>query len=299
MNVYLGLNGHANSESLPLRFGIYITEHHQQFCTLEDAFFDNDGTNSQRHNEIDRGNKHYLGSLIIPSSIKGEISSKFPCRLVLGQPSNSNQLPPVITILRLDNNIGDITITKHISGMIKRGRITKFDLINCFHPAYLAGEIKDSNDCEEIFHKLRSSNPVKIEISGKMDELVLESADEIKRAVESFSNDNVDLLSPPTYEKLNLSDKVKYGYVMVDAYIEDVWRDSDKVRVKIINSKGHIQDLHSFKIRDHLAIHHDYTYDYLKSRIHQRGHFAVCMSPPCKGYMAESVTSIALQLMSK
>ena len=55
--------------------------------------------------------------------------------------------------------------------------------------------------------------------------------------------------------------------------------------------------LHSFKQREHLAAHHQKTFEYLQSRIGQRAHFAVCMSEPCKGFLAESVTSIALQLM--
>ena len=40
MNLFLGLKGHTNQESLPLRFGFQITETHQKFCHLKDALYD-------------------------------------------------------------------------------------------------------------------------------------------------------------------------------------------------------------------------------------------------------------------
>ena len=48
MKVFIWINGHTNNESLPLRFGIRLTEIHQQFATLNESVFDENGTNRQR-----------------------------------------------------------------------------------------------------------------------------------------------------------------------------------------------------------------------------------------------------------
>lgn len=300
MKVYLGLRGHTNSESLPLRFGIQITEIHQQFCTLEDAIFDPDGTDRQRQDEINRGNKHYTGQLCVPNAVKGGEDHKLQCRVVLGAPKLSDQLPPIVTILTNSYSHGDLTVTKHISGMVKRGRITAEDIIDYLHPAYAAGKIHDSNDVEEIYALKICQDRVPDALpKSKADVAILESAEEIKEAIESFSIDDTDLQAPPTFKRLDLSDHVKYKYTMADAYIEDAWMGDGKIWIKVLGSDGTSTDLHSFVQRDHLAFHHKKAFKYLESRVGQRAHFAVCLSEPCKGYLAESVTSIALQLMRK
>lgn len=298
MKLYLGINGHANNESLPLRFGISITQKHQQFPELINALYDEKGTLGQRQDEINSGNKHYMGELYIPNeNINGE-PYKFDCRLVLSSPS-IGQSPKIITILKRDRNSGDMTVTKHISGMLKRNQIDKNDLINYFHPAYTNGLIQDSNDCEEIFQKLKNERPQTVLSTSKSDDIIIQSADELKEIVNQFDIDGTNLSEKLTFKQLQLSPSIKYKYVMADAYIEDVWQSEDKIWVKAINSKGELQDFHSFKVRDHLSQHHEYAYEYFKSRIGQRAFFAICMSEPCRGFLAESVTSIALQLMRK
>lgn len=76
----MGLNGHANNESLPLRFGISIVHKYQQYPNLVDPLFDEKGTLSQRQNEIESGNKHYLGKLQIPN----DDPKKIPMNLIAG-----------------------------------------------------------------------------------------------------------------------------------------------------------------------------------------------------------------------
>ncbi len=296
MKLYLGLNGHANNESLPLRFGISITQKHQQFPELVNFFYDEKGTLSQRQNEIDSGNKHYTGELHIPNEDTTAEPYKFDCRLVLSSPA-IGQSPKIITILKKDTNSGDMTVTKHISEMLKRNQITKDELINNFHPAYINGLIKNSNDCVDIYLKLKEKRPHTVLSTSKTDELIIQSADELKQVVNQFDLEETQLSEKLTYKELQLSPGVKYKYVMADAYIEDAWKAEDKIWIKAINSKGESQDFHSFKIREHLSQHHEYAFDYFKSRIGQRAFFAICMSEPCRGYLAESVTSIAMQLM--
>jgi hypothetical protein len=297
MKVFLGLNGHTNNESLPLRFGIKIKEHHQQFCILQNAIKDQEGTKRQRQDEIERGNEHYSGELLIPGLDKNNAPAPFKCRVVLGVPKLDHQSPPIITLLR-DGSRGDMTVTKHISGMVKRGKITSDDIIHLLHPAYIADKIKDSNDVEEIVASSIINKPeAPVLTISKADELILSSADEIKATIDSFPIEGIELEAGPNFKRLSLKERVKYQYSMADAYVEDAWTANDKIWVRVIGSNGEKTDLHSFKQRDHLAVHHQKTLEYLQSRIGQRAHFAVCMSDPCKGFLAESVTSIALQLM--
>ena len=101
MKVFLSLYGHTNSASLPLRMGIAITEKHQQFAILEDAKYDEEGTLSQRQNELDRGNKHYTGTLVIPNESRSVVKPYcLDCRVVLGSPK-TNSSPNLLFVKAL------------------------------------------------------------------------------------------------------------------------------------------------------------------------------------------------------
>lgn len=297
MKLYLSLHGHANRASLPLRHGIRIVNRHQQNVDLENFLFDEIGTQNQRQSEIIRGNKHYTGRLSIPNEV-GSGVSKFDCRVVVGSPSTSDQLPPIITILRKDFNKGDMTVTSHVEGMLKRGKINSEDLINIFHPAYLSGKLLTSNDCESIFdEQIRSKTPV-LSLGDPTVTALLKDPDIVVSIIQSNSIDGVDLKDPLTYKALPI-EGVKYRYVLADAYIENVRIENDCIMFSCINSKGDMQEMHSFKLspRPHLHSLHTYAFNYLKEREQQRAIFAICDTEPCRGFIAESVTAISLQLM--
>ncbi len=299
MKVFLSLFGHTNSASLPLRMGIAITEKHQQFATLENAEYDEAGSLGQRQNEIDRGNRHYTGTLVIPNKDKdaGE-PYRLDCRVVLGAPRTSDQSPPVITLLMKSSNRGDMTVTAHIERMLKRSQITTQDLIKFFHPAYVRGEITSSNDCEDIYRKQVETIKLEAKDADPAGQEILKNPEPILKAIIGSEIDGVELRSPSKFQKLTIT-KVRYEYVMADAYIEDVRIEDDMIQFKCIDSKGEMRDMHSFKLspRPHLNALHQYAFEYLKSRQEQRALFAVCNSDPCKGFFAESVTAISLQLM--
>ncbi len=297
MEIYLSLNGHANSVSLPLRLGRRITEQHQQFVKLEDGQFDEIGTRSQRQKEVDDGRRHYLGTLVIPhESPEHDEPYRLKCRVVLGEPSRPDQRPPVITVLRSDTNKGDLTVTRHLDGMLKRGKITHDHILQVFHPAYRNGELQSSNDCEDVFsQRIRVSLPP-IDANDLTALAMLRDPGPVARVVEDVGSDDMALKAPLTYRRLPIHD-VKYEYVLADAYISDAWMDGDVIYVTFINSRGQEQTSRSFKPRDHLVKHHQRAFAYLRERKEQRALFAVCNSGPCRGFLAESVTSIALQIM--
>lgn len=299
MQIYLSIYGHTNNASLPLRMGITITEKHQQFATLEAVKFDDVGTSSQRQDEIERGNRHYKGTLLIPNENRTiDKPYQFDCRVVLGAPKSSEQRPPVITLLRLDGNRGDMTVTAHIERMLKRGQITTSDLIEVFHPAYIRGEIQSSNDCEDIFRNNIASIKIPTSNADPVGQEILKNPEPILRTLIDNEVEGVQLKAPPIYKKLIIPG-VKYQYVMADAYIEDVRIENDAIVFNCIDSQGENRRIHSFKLspRKHLSALHNYAFEYLKSRQEQRAMFAVCNSDPCKGFLAESVTAISLQLM--
>jgi hypothetical protein len=297
MDIFLSLNGHANTLSLPLRLGIRITERHQQFAELEGAQFDERGTRTQRQNEIDEGRKHYLGTLVIPhESPEGGEPYRLDCRLVLGETSGARQRRPVITVLRADNNKGDMTVTRHLEGMLKLGKINRDDVIRVFHPAYIRGDLQSSNDCEEVFSRQVQVPVSTISTDDQTARAILRDPASVVRAVLGAASEDVALKASLTFKPLPIPG-VKYKYVLADAYISDVWMDGDVIKATFINSRGQEQTCHSFKPRDHLGEHHRRAFAYLSDRKDQRALFALCDSEPCRGFLAESVTSIALQIM--
>jgi hypothetical protein len=296
MELFLSINGHANRESLPLRYGLQITEKHQQFCILHDAIHDTEGTKSQRQNEIEKGRKHFGGKLEIMGVDPNKNHEPFSTKCVIEETNDKFKLPPIVTLLR-DGSRSDLATTMHIGNMVKRGKIDVEDIIKYLHPEYIDGNIRDSNDVEEIYQTkilpLRKGLEIETEGTG------LSISYDIPKIIETIASipDDEGINLPPRFKKLELSSSVKYKYSMADAFVEDVWMDNEKIYLKVIGSNEESTNLHSFKQRSHLAIHHKKTYEYLKSRIGQRAIFAVCMSEPCKGFLAESVTSIALQVM--
>lgn len=299
MKVFVSIFGHANGVSLPLRMGIVITEKHQQFAELSEAHYDEIGSKNQRQIEIERGNRHYTGILEIPHVDKNINSPyKLKCRVVLAEPKHHDQRPPVVTILKQDGNAGDMTVTKHLEHMLKRAQISVQDLLDIFHPAYVRGEIQSSNDCEDIYrHKVES---LKLHLSniGPAEKEILKNPQPIVQAIVDNQIDSVELKGPLQYKRLTIQN-VKYEYVLADAYIENVRIEDDMIKFNCIDSNGNERELHSFKLspRKHLSALHQYAIEYLYSRQEQRALIAICNSDPCKGFFAESVTAISLQLM--
>ena len=310
MKVYVNQYGHINKSVLPLRFGISINKAHQSFADIENANFDPIGTENQRRDEIDRGNKHYLGTLLINKDNINDGLYSCIGRFVIGPPSkylirDREKRDVVVTALRpeIENLKSDIATTKHLDGMLKRNRITTQEIIDFLHPAYLDGKITESNDIEEILADKIKPARQKIEkpISSS-DRVIIENAPEIIETIGNFDS-GLDIVTdnenkePLLFKPLSLKSSVKFSYVMADAYIIDAGQKNDRVWITIINSKSEEQTLESFSMRPHLRQHHDRAAEYLKSRIGDRAFFAICVSDKYNGVLAESVTSIALDLM--
>ena len=312
MKVFVPQFKHINKSVLPLRFGVSITQTHQSFCELTNYQYDDEGTKRQRGDEKSRGNKHYLGTLIVNNEDRNDQPINLKGRFVISPPREGHERDVVVTALRedIENLKSDIAVTKHLEGMLKRGRVTTQEIIEYFHPEYMSGKINESNDLEDVFQNL--IRPIKAQALPsvtKADQGILESADEIIASIdelelegkESGSKNEVSLnrRRPLTFKPLHLKPSVKFEYVMAEAYVVDAGRTDGKVWVECINSKGETQRLQSFTLRSHLAHHHDHAAQYLVNQKGERAFFAICVSPQYEGVLAESVTSIALQLMQQ
>lgn len=304
MRLYLSIFGHANKASLPLRFGVSLTEKRQQFCELANAIFDEEGTSQQRAAEIEKGRKHYSGELIIRKPDDSSNFDPMPCRVVVESPNSADQAPRVVTILTMGDVKGDLTVTRHIEGMLKRNQIQPSDLIEVFHPAYRNGNLKDSNDCEELWreHICSKEQPVEVVDQGnrKVQESLISDSSNFREAMSVDDIDEVDVKAPLTYVEMVIPG-VQNTYVMADAFIESVEKSQNgsKILLTFINSKGLQQTIESFPLNQklmHLAPLHNYAFNYLMERQQQRAKFAICMSPSYRGTFAESVTAIALQI---
>ena len=289
---------HANKAVMPLRFGVSISEKRQQYCDLESYNFDPEGTKRQRPNEIDKGRKHYIGTLVIRSPEPYGENINLSGRWIIEEPQAEGHRPSLVTALRvgLGDFMGDLTVTKHLEEMLKRNRVSTEEIIGYMHPAYLKGNIQTSNDLEDILANEIIPDRAQPEPLPSLNDGIV---DVPPPSVSGQPEDDVDQEDrrPLVFEPLEIKASIKYQYVWADAFILDVGLSDKKLWVSVINSKGEKQTLESFEIRNHLIAHHEYALKYLKSRKGQRAFFAICVSEPYKGTLAESVTSIALELM--
>lgn len=305
MEVFINQFGKINNAVLPLRFGISIAQTHQCFAKLEDPVLDEEGTRRQRDDEkFDKGRKHYIGTLIVPKEGRSEKPHRCKGRFIVGPPPPTKDLNRLITALREDVEglRNDIATSRHLEGMLKRNRVSTKEIIDYLHPAYLNGRIQDSNDIEIILQdEIVPERPQNTVQRSAADQGIVESEPEITTALDAVDVSDVDedqeTIDPLVFKELLLKPTIKFRYVMADAFVIDAGRRQDCIWVKVINSKGDEQELTSFSVRSHLAQHHDRTLDYLTSRVGQRAFMAICISDPYKGVLAESVTSIALDLM--
>lgn len=89
---------HAKEDSIPLRLGRYLP---RDKVYLEGIENDEEGTNGQKPNEIERGNRHAIADLWLEAEA-GESLGRW--RFVLGRPREDWQDPPVVTVFPVDRS---------------------------------------------------------------------------------------------------------------------------------------------------------------------------------------------------
>lgn len=301
MNVFVPQFGKVNTAVLPLRFGITITQTHQCFATLEDATVCEESTRRQRDDEKnDKGRKVFTGTLVINREDKNDAPYRCIGKFVVEPPPPLKDRDRIITALRQDFEElkNDIATSRHLEGMLKHNRITTKEIIDILHPAFLAGRIKESNDIEKILEdEIKPGRPTPNAPKSQSDGGIMESGSEIIDATDDIDIDDDENIKPLVFKELNLKPSIKFSYVMADAHILDAGSSDGFIWVSLINSKGVEQELKSFSVREHLSHHHERVLEYFLSRRGQRAFLAICVSEKYKGILAESVTSIALDLM--
>ena len=292
MKLFVPPNGHANLITFPLRFGVSIPKDQIRNVALLDEEFDEEGTENQNKRERDGGRKHYLGKIFFESSDQA-IKIEEEVRAVLEMPVRQDQYPKLITVLMKEHTAGDNTVTKHLEGMHRDGKVTTQDVATIFHKAYTEGRLRNSNDVEAVYQQ---------EIAAKAQ---VDSAEPglqgnpstVTQGIDGTTDDDGELMAPMRRKAMDIPG-VQYKYAMADAYIWGVEISDDMICFKYLDEEGFEQSIHSFKLskRPYLAGLHDYALNYLKERSEKRAKFAICVSEKCYGFLAESVTAISLQM---
>ena len=102
MQIHIQLHGKANKVSLPLRFGIHLTERHQVKAQLEDFSYDEDATKMQSEYERDKGRRHYIGTLKILSPSDSAENIRVKLRAVVQDPHLNHFDPVLVTVLGVE-----------------------------------------------------------------------------------------------------------------------------------------------------------------------------------------------------
>lgn len=300
MRIHIQLHGKANKISLPLRYGIHLTEKHQVKGDLEDFVCDQQGTKMQSEFEREKGRRHYLGVLRLACADTTQGDIRIKLRAVIQEPNRSGFDPSLVTVLGIDATPGDSSITKHLDGMLQRHRITTEDIRTIFFEEYSKGKIQDSNDLEVIFQE-RIAPFAQVNPGDRMSETIANNPESITRVLDAVPLDPSDegLKRPMTTYPLDLAN-AKYSYVMAEAYIENVRLIDDRICFDYVNETGELQTIKSFKLGHFpkLKSLHSTAIDYFRQRQGDRAFFSICIADNyASGLLAESVTAISLQLM--
>lgn len=292
MPLFVPPNGHANKYTIPLRFGVVLEREDCHKAILEDALYDEEGTLNQTKRERDKGRKHYTGVLRIKTqSSNVDISTKI--RAVVEFPFDANKKPLLVTVLGVDGTKGDNTISSFLENLAQVGKITVEDIRTVFHDAYKNDRIKSAFDVQQIYESEIQS---KATVDGSQQKELQSNPEVLTEATNVPSVEDIDLKSAMTTKPLPIPG-VKYEYVMANAYIENVRVENEKIFFSYIDENEELKEIHSFKMnRSNLAHLYDHAFKYFKDREEQRAIFAICMSQPCSGFLAESVTAISLQM---
>ena len=302
MQIHIQLHGKANKISLPLRFGIHLTEQHQVKAQLEDFSYDENGTKMQSEYERDKGRRHYIGTLKLlpPSHSADDIRVKL--RAVIQDPHVNHFDPALVTVLGVEQTPGDNAVTKHLEGMLQRHRITIEDIRTIFFNEYTNGNIRDSNDLETVFSTKIAPNAV-VEPGDRTSETIAENPEEITAIIDNAPIDSSDegLKKPMSIYPLNIP-STKYSYVLAEAYIENVTITDDRICFEYVDNYGQLTPIKSFKMSNFPRLRklHKTAIEYFKERDGSRAFFSICIADNyADGLLAESVTAISLQLMRR
>lgn len=294
MKILITKSGHANCDSLPLRFGLHFDQD-TELTLVNEIFLKVDEKYSERKHysaNFDLVNCRGLGNFIVSSDLIPELITVWGSN----DRDTEHKLSDVIRSLRID------------------GVLTSLDLLN-LHPDYKSGRIRthanlidvlaDKKSQPEILRireiaakaeleaelAIKERNALEERLKHALDavEVAKSEATKYKNAYEQqleervkmnkLADQKIDSQIMGAAEKITETWQSKTGSAYlnfgIDAYIAEVGRNGDQIQLTYINENGVKVTINDFGYEGFV----EYVYDYLKSKLNSRAVFIITHKP--------------------
>jgi hypothetical protein len=286
---------HAKEDSIPLRLGRYLSGDR---VYLEDIEEDEDGTNGQKPNEIDRGNWHALADLWL-EAVGGESLGRW--RFVLGRPHEDWQDAPVVTVLPVNRD--SIKSEGALSLLLQRERksgkhawLTPIYVAEVLHDLYRNERLRHVEDLSEHIRErdkapliekhqnaLRENAELHAQNTELQDNLRVKDSEilQLRSALQGLpvstaepSSEQVgSVAEEPGKQVTDIWPSRKpnspYHNVGLEATVKRVERLGERIRLTYTDTKGKPRDVTDFGYEGFV----EPVFEYLKSRKDQRAVF--------------------------
>jgi hypothetical protein len=144
------LTTHAVLDTIPLRIGVVLSD---RKVLLENLIYDEAGTDQQNRRELQDMRYHVIANLVTLYPIRKDLGR---WRLVIKDSQDSQQLPPVFTVLPAESDIRtEANLTKALSDARQAGdtRITPVFIRDTLHPLYKSGQLRNQQDLSDVLRR--------------------------------------------------------------------------------------------------------------------------------------------------
>jgi len=286
---------HAKEDSIPLRLGRCLTK---DKIYLENIEYDEKGTNGQKPDEIERGNRHAIADLWLEAEA-GESLGRW--RFVLGRPREDWQDPPVVTVLPVDRS--SIKSEGALSLLLQRERksgkhewLTPSYVAQVLFELYRGGELRHIEDLGEHIRErdkapLVEQHQQALQQNAELKTQNVELQGEIRTKDAEIEQLRTALATLPSRLAERNSATIASTNEEPGKHVTDVWPSrkpnspylnvgleatvirvepfGNRIRLSFIDTKGRQQDVTDFGYEGFV----DPVFQYLKSREGQRAIF--------------------------
>ncbi len=294
MKILITKYGHANCDSLPLRFGLHFDQD-TELTLVNERFLKVDEKYPER--------KHYSANFDLVN-----------CRGLGNFIVSSDVIPELITVWGSNDRDTEHKLSEIIRGLRIDGVLTSLDLLD-LHPDYKSGRIRthanlidvlaDKKSQPEILRireiaakaeleaelAIKERNALEERLKHALDavEVAKSEATKYKNAYEQqleervkmnrLADQKIDSQIMGAAEKITETWPSKTGSTYlnfgIDAYVVDVGRNGDQIQLTYIDENGVRVTINDFGYEGFV----EYVYDYLKSRLHSRAVFIITHKP--------------------
>jgi len=295
MKILIKKTGHANCDSLPLRFGLHFDQD-AELTLVNVRLLKNDEKYPDRLHysaNFDSVNCSELGNFVV----------------------SDDKVPVLITVWGTNDRDTEYKLSELIRNLRRSGALTSENLLE-MHPDYKSGRIRTSADLVEVLTNKKSQLEVarirdiatKAEIEAekaikernaleeKLEDALIAAevakseAIKFKNAYEQQLAEGVNRMNKladqridseimgvakkitDTWQSKTGSEYLNFG---IEAYIAKVNRNGDQIQITYINEMGNEVAINDFGYNGFVG----HVYDYLRSKLHSRAVFIITHKP--------------------